>query len=86
MIDVSMLESMLGLLLSEVQRQQFPLPKVPPLYAPLAAADGFIMPAIGTERTFHGLARAAGHPEWITDPRFAQYDARRQNWAPCWPN
>ncbi len=80
MIDVSMLEAMLGLLLSEVQRAQFPLPKGPPLYAPLAAADGFIMPAIGTERTFQGLARAAGRPDWIDDPRFARYDTRRQNW------
>ncbi len=81
LIDVSMLEAMLGLLLSEVQRTQFELPKALPLYAPLAAADGYIMPAVGTERTFQGLARASGHPQWITDPRFAQYNRRRQHWG-----
>jgi crotonobetainyl-CoA:carnitine CoA-transferase CaiB-like acyl-CoA transferase len=81
MIDVSMMEAMLGLLLPEVQRAQFEVEPAPPLYRPVACADGYIMPAIGAERTFQGLARALGRGDWITDPRFAQYPERRRNWA-----
>ncbi len=81
MIDVSMLESMLALLLPEVQRAQFHVEPGRALYSPVAAADGWIMPALGSERTFRGLARAAGREDWITDPRFAQFDARRRNWG-----
>ncbi len=81
MIDVSMLESMLGLLLPEVQKAQFEVPPARPLYSPIAARDGYIMPAMGTERIFQGLAKAACHEEWITDPRFALFEDRRQHWG-----
>ncbi len=82
MIDVSMLESMLTLLLGEVQTAQFPLPPAGrPMFGPVRTADGFIMPAVASERTFQGLARAAGHPEWIADPRFAAYPDRRRHWG-----
>jgi crotonobetainyl-CoA:carnitine CoA-transferase CaiB-like acyl-CoA transferase len=81
MVDVSMLESMLGLLLPEVQRAQFAVPPARPLYSPLVTRDGYIMPAMGTERTFHGLAKAAGHEEWVTDPRFALFEDRRRHWG-----
>ncbi|MGB0058270.1 MAG: CoA transferase, partial [Methyloceanibacter sp.] len=30
--------------------------------------------------TFQNLVKAAGHPEWITDARFAKYADRRDNW------
>ena len=81
MVDVSMLESMLTLLLPEVQKAQFHIEPGRPLYSPLAAADGYIMPALGTERTFLGLARAAGREDWISDRRFADFDERRRNWG-----
>jgi CoA:oxalate CoA-transferase len=82
MIDVSMLESMLTLLLGEVQTAQFPVPPAGrPMFGPVRTADGFIMPAVASERTFQGLARAAGHPEWITDARFAAYPDRRRHWG-----
>ena len=81
MVDVSMLESMLTLLLNEVQAAQFPLPPPGrPMFGPVRTADGYIMPAVASERSFQGLARAAGHPEWITDPRFAVYADRRRHW------
>jgi crotonobetainyl-CoA:carnitine CoA-transferase CaiB-like acyl-CoA transferase len=38
------------------------------------------MVAIASEKTFQGLVRAAGHPEWISDPRFAKYADRRNHW------
>jgi CoA:oxalate CoA-transferase len=82
MIDVSMLESMLTLLLGEVQTAQFPVPPAGrPMFGPVRTADGFIMPAVASERTFQGLARAAGHPEWIADPRYAAYADRRRHWG-----
>ena len=82
MIDVSMLESMLSLTLSEIQAAQFSLlPLGRPIFGPVATKDGYINLSIASERTFQNLAIASGHPQWITDPRFAQYNDRRANWG-----
>ncbi len=82
MIDVSMLESMLNLTTTEVQLAQFPQPPSgKPLFGPVATKNGYIMPAIASERTFQNLAKAAGRQDWVTDPRFAQYPIRRVNWG-----
>ena len=82
MIDVSMLESMLSLTLSEIQAAQFSVPPLGrPIFGPIAARDGYINLSIASERTFQNLAIASGHPGWITDPRFAQYQNRRVNWG-----
>jgi len=82
-IDVSMLEAMLNLTLGEVQGTQFELPPPPPrhLFGPVATADGYVLPAIASERTFQNAAKAAGREDWITDPRFEKYPDRRNNWA-----
>ena len=80
-IDVSMLESMLSLTLNEVQWSQFAVsPPGRPLFGPVETADGYVMIAIASEKTFQSLVMAAGHPEWISDPRFARYNDRRNNW------
>jgi CoA:oxalate CoA-transferase len=80
-IDVSMLESMLSLTLNEVQWSQFEVaPPSRPMFGPVETADGYVMVAIASEKTFQGLVTAAGHPEWIVDPRFARYGDRRSNW------
>jgi len=81
-IDVSMLESMLSLTLNELQWSQFEVtqPKRP-MYGPIETADGYVMLAIASEKTFQGLVKAIGHPEWIDDPRFAKYPERRDNWT-----
>ena len=82
MIDVSMLESMLSLTLSEIQAAQFTVvPPGRPIFGPIATKDGYIMPAIASERSFQNLAAASGHPGWITDPRFAEYLDRRRHWG-----
>ncbi len=81
MIDLSMLEAMLGLLLPEVQRAQFEVQHGRPLYQPLPTADGYIMPAVGSDRTFQGLVRATGRTDWLTDPRFADVSIRRLHWG-----
>ncbi|HVH74721.1 MAG TPA: CaiB/BaiF CoA-transferase family protein [Stellaceae bacterium] len=82
MIDVSMLESMLTLTLGEIQTAQFPVaPPGRPIFGPIAAKDGWINLSVASERTFQNLSIASGHPEWITDPRFAKYNDRRNNWG-----
>lgn len=81
-IDVSMLETMLTLMVGEVQAAQFPVaPPSRPMFGPVETKDGYIMPAVASERTFQGLCFAAGHAEWINDPRFARYADRRDNWG-----
>lgn len=80
-IDVSMLESMLTLTPNEVQNAQFNVPPPSrPMFGPVETADGYVMVAIASEKTFQGLVRAAGHSEWVDDPRFAKYVDRRAHW------
>jgi crotonobetainyl-CoA:carnitine CoA-transferase CaiB-like acyl-CoA transferase len=81
-IDVSMLESMLSLTLNELQWSQFEVkPTQRPMFGPVETADGYVMLAIASEKTFQSLIKVIGHPEWIADPRFAGYSDRRDNWA-----
>jgi crotonobetainyl-CoA:carnitine CoA-transferase CaiB-like acyl-CoA transferase len=81
-IDVSMLEAMLTLPLNEVQWSQFVVPPPPrPMYGPIETADGYVMLAIASEKTFQGLINVIGRPEWVSDPRFATYTDRRDNWG-----
>ena len=82
MIDVSMLEAMLSLTLSEIQNAQFAVaPPGRPIFGPIATADGWINLSIASERTFRSLAAASDHPQWLSDPRFAEYNNRRANWG-----
>jgi CoA:oxalate CoA-transferase len=81
-IDVSMLESMLTLTANEVQNAQFNVaPPSRPMFGPVETADGYVMVAIASEKTFQGLVRAAGRPEWVGDARFAKYGDRRRHWT-----
>jgi crotonobetainyl-CoA:carnitine CoA-transferase CaiB-like acyl-CoA transferase len=81
-IDVSMLESMLSLTLNELQWLQFPVKQTQrPLFGPVETANGYVMLAIASEKTFQSLIKVIGHPEWIADPRFTKYSDRRENWA-----
>jgi CoA:oxalate CoA-transferase len=81
-IDVSMLESMLSLTLSEIQGAQFETPPPGrPMFGPVATRDGYLMLVIASERTFQGAAAAANRRDWLTDPRFARYLDRRARWG-----
>ena len=82
-LDVSMFESMLSLTLGELQAAQFAVPPPPsrPIFGPVATSDGYISMAVASERTFCGMAAAAGRTDWLTDPRFAAYLDRRANWG-----
>ncbi|MBR0897826.1 CoA transferase [Bradyrhizobium tropiciagri] len=81
-IDVSMLESMLSLTLNELQWSQFEVKATQrPMFGPIETTDGYVMVAIASEKTFQNLMQVIGRPEWVSDPRFAKYSDRRDNWA-----
>lgn len=81
-IDASMMESMLSLTLSELQWSQFEVkPTQRPMFGPIETSDGYVMIAIASEKTFQCLMKAIGRLEWVSDPRFAVYSDRRNNWA-----
>src|ERR1700754_763687 len=81
-IDVSMLESMLSLTLNELQWSQFEVkPTQRPMFGPIETTDGYVMVAIASEKTFQSLRQVIGHPKWVSDPRFAKYSDRRENWV-----
>jgi crotonobetainyl-CoA:carnitine CoA-transferase CaiB-like acyl-CoA transferase len=81
-IDVSMLESMLSLTLNELQWSQFEVKAAQrPMFGPIETSDGYVMVAIASEKTFQSLMQVIGRPEWASDPRFARYSDRRENWG-----
>jgi crotonobetainyl-CoA:carnitine CoA-transferase CaiB-like acyl-CoA transferase len=81
-IDVSMLESMLSLTLNEIQAAQFPIkPPQRPMFGPMETADGYVIVAIASEKTFQSLVSVAGRPDYVSDPRFALYANRRDHWG-----
>src|SRR5258706_1182671 len=51
------------------------------MFGRVETANGYVMVAIASEKTFQRLIEVIGHPEWIADPRFALYADRRDNWA-----
>jgi crotonobetainyl-CoA:carnitine CoA-transferase CaiB-like acyl-CoA transferase len=68
--------------LNELQWSQFEVRQTQrPMFGPVETADGYVMLAIASEKTFQSLIKVIGHPEWIADPRFAIYADRRDNWA-----
>lgn len=81
-IDVSMLETMLSLTLTELQTSQFAVAPPPrPMFGPTETGNGYVMITIASEKTFQALMGVIGRREWISDPRFATYAPRRENWA-----
>ena len=82
MVDVSRFETLVGMLLGEVNRAQFDF-EMPsrPMYGPIEASDGYVMLATASEKTFQDMATAAGRRDWLTDPRFEKYKERRMNWG-----
>src|SRR5260370_19681363 len=79
-IDVALMDSMLNLLVYECQAAQFSDGTKRHLYAPLVALDGFVIVTPINQRNFEQLADATGNSAWKTDGRFAQQEARSENW------
>lgn len=81
-IDVSMLESMLSLTVIELQSSQFSVKPPPrPMFGPTETGNGYVMITVASEKTFQALMGVIGRSEWVSDPRFSAYAARRTNWA-----
>lgn len=79
-IDVTLMESMLNLLILEVQQAQVPNQQPRVSYRPIRTADGFVMAVLITQKNFEDLCDAIGQEALKTDPMFANPDARRRNW------
>jgi len=80
MIDVSMLESMLSLTLSEIQAAQFSLPPMGrPIFGPVATKDGYINIAASGGHIYKRFCECIKAPELMTDERFSTDKARRAN-------
>ena len=80
-LDVTLMESILSVMVYEVQEAQFPAQRRRPLYEPMRATDGFVIVAPVSQRNFVALCEVIGRPEWCTDPRFAEPPARREHWS-----
>lgn len=80
-VDLSLMDAMLSMLVYECQEAQFPAERRRPLYQPTKARDGFVLIAPVSQNNFEALARATGHPEWVSDPRFATIRAREHHWG-----
>jgi crotonobetainyl-CoA:carnitine CoA-transferase CaiB-like acyl-CoA transferase len=61
-----------------IGESEFQGPALYDLYRLWETADGHLIYFTATDSEFHGLFRALGHPEWVTDPRFGTIPARAQ--------
>jgi CoA:oxalate CoA-transferase len=80
-VDVALLDSMLNLLVYELQEAQFPVPTPRPTYGPVRAADGDVLVVPITARNFAALCEVTGLAELRQDPRFATLASRNAHWA-----
>jgi CoA:oxalate CoA-transferase len=80
-IDLSLMDSVLGMLIYEMQAAQFPPDRPRQVYEPVRASDGWVMVAAVTQKNLHTLFDAIGYPEGRTDPRFATVPAKEANWS-----
>ncbi|MEO8523486.1 MAG: CaiB/BaiF CoA-transferase family protein [Caldimonas sp.] len=80
-IDVSLMDSMLNLLVYELQEAQFPVATPRPTYGPIRTADGDLLVVPITTRNFFALCEVTDSPELKDDPRFATLPLRNRNWA-----
>jgi crotonobetainyl-CoA:carnitine CoA-transferase CaiB-like acyl-CoA transferase len=69
-IDVSLMDCMLSVLISEVQTAQNPAEKKRLVYEPIKTKDGWFMVTPVTLKTVHSIFDAIGYPEGKTDSRF----------------
>lgn len=79
-IDVSLMDSVLGMLIYEMQAAQFPPERPRQVYEPVRANDGYVMVAAVTQKNLDVLFDVIGHPEGKSDPRFATVATKEANW------
>lgn len=79
-IDVSLMDSVLGMLIYEIQAAQFPPERPRQVYEPVRSSDGFVMVAAVTQKNLDVLFEIIGFPEGKTDPRFSTVANKEANW------
>ena len=89
-IDAALFDTQLAVLANQVSnalvsgkdppRQGNTHPNIVP-YQPFEASDKQLIIAVGNDRQFAKLAELCGHPEWVSDERFANNGARVANRA-----
>ena len=87
-IDMALFDTQLAMLANQASnalvsgkdppRQGNTHPNIVP-YQPFEAADKPLVIAVGNDRQFARLAELCGHPEWVSDNRFANNGARVAN-------
>ncbi|MBT6273368.1 MAG: CoA transferase, partial [Chromatiales bacterium] len=80
-LDVAMMDSMHTVMSYEYAAAQFPSDQGPIVFRPMQTLDGFLAIAPVSQANFAALARAAGHEQWLEDPRFSARDERIKNWS-----
>ncbi len=80
-IDVSLMDSVLGMLIYEMQAAQFPPDRPRQVYEPVRASDGYVMVAAVTQKNLEVLFDVIGFPEGKSDPRFATVATKEANWT-----
>jgi len=89
-IDMALFDTQLAMLANQASnalvsgkdppRQGNTHPNIVP-YQPFEASDKPLVIAVGNDRQFARLAELCGHPEWVSDERFANNGARVANRA-----
>jgi crotonobetainyl-CoA:carnitine CoA-transferase CaiB-like acyl-CoA transferase len=80
-IDLSLMDSIVAMLIYEIQVAQNPTGKFRQVYQPVRSKDGFVMIAAVTPKNLATLFEAIDFPEGRSDPRFATVEAKEENWV-----
>jgi len=80
-IDVSLMDSVVGMLVYEIQAAQNPTGRRRQVYQPVRSSNGFVMVAAVTSKNLHTLFDAIGYPQGKSDPRFSTVAAKEENWT-----
>ena len=68
LVDVSLMDSMLNLMVFECQEAQFPSGRQRPVYAPMKTTDGHVIIAPISQKNFEQMADAMQRADLKTDP------------------
>ena len=79
-IDVALMDSVINMLVYEVQTSQFPLEWKRRGFGPIHANDGFVIVTPITQNNFKRLVEAIDRPDMLVDDRFDAPFKRTANW------
>lgn len=79
-IDVALMDSIINMLVFEVQSSQFPLEQPRRGFGPIMANDGYVIVTPITQKNFEQLTKTIERPDLLGDPRFSAQPHRGMNW------